>query len=445
MVLCYRFIICGLLGFCLSVSALDTDHDKFFNHATEIPAGLSADKVYPQGTLFPFSFYSTGGGSTLKRGDLLPVAEREADQKQIIDGGVTMLGPQYELNAESLETARKYGVQLIYTVIPVVDGEPLEREWFLKLAKEKQVLDAEKVRAAVIAEVQKVVDRKEIAWWDIRPEELRFWVANEMKYLQIAYQAVKDTDPLKRPVFMYEPGHRTAGALLKLLPWQDLSAKGMYLNYSSKKTQRVWARYSIEQEVQAIAQSGRPEIVPLALPEMFQQPAPEELKRIRSWVRHDVYCTLANGAKGVVVFSASKRPKFEAREDYLKAYLEVCRELTGPQQLGQVFLFGKAMQDLECSVIDGPAEVSLQLAKETVQYPSVSIRNLSWRNQRYVFLVNSSNEAVQTVVSGLVYGSGVTVRNLFAAQPVDFTAPEGDFEVSLDPLEVAAFSIRWEP
>ena len=102
------------------------------------------------------------------------------------------------------------------------------------------------------------------------------------------------------------------------------------------------------------------------------------------------------------------------------------------------------MQDLECSIIEGPAEISLQLAKETLQYPSVSIRNLSWRNQRYVFLVNSSNEAVKAVVSGLVYGRGVTVRNLFDSKP-EFTAPEGDFEVSLNPLEVAAFNIRWEP
>ena len=125
MVLCYRFLICGLLGVCLSVIAFDTDHDKFFNQTTEVPAGLSSDKVYPQGSLFPFSFYSTGGGSTVKRGDLLPAAEREADQKQIIEGGVTLLGPQYELNDESLETARKYGVQLIYTVIPVVDGSRL--------------------------------------------------------------------------------------------------------------------------------------------------------------------------------------------------------------------------------------------------------------------------------------------------------------------------------
>ena len=428
----------------LCASALDTNWQKFFNHEVSIPSGLPADRIYPQGQLFPFTFYSVGGGSEEKRGELLPAAERESDQKQIIAAGVTMIGPQYELNDESIETARKFGVQVVYTLAPTIDGEKLNRKWLLDHIKEHKKLDEEKIKAAFREEIRKVVKHKEIAWWNLIPEELRFWRKEEMRYMQLVYELIREEDPMQRPVFMYEPGHRSASALAKLLPWQDLSAKGMYMNYSGHKTQRAWARHSMLQQVKAIEENGRKEIVPISLPEMFQQPADEELPLIPAWVRHDVYCTLLHGAKGVMVFSASKRKNFAAREAYLQAYLEVCRELTGPKKLGQVFLFGKEMQDLECVVIDGPENVSITANKEEYSYPSLSFKNYSWQNMRYLFVVNSSNEPVKAMISGLVYGSGVTVEDLFNDKASSFTAPEGDIELSLKALETVAYRVSWK-
>ncbi len=425
----------------LTAQAIDTDVDKFFNHNVGAQSvKLARDEVYPRGRLFPFSFYSVGGGSETKRGDLLPEEQRLADQRQIIEGGVTLIGPQYELNDDSLETARKNGIKMIYTIRPVIDGVAIDRNWLHRLTKEKKKLDTAKLKESVASIVKAVADHPEIAWWDITPEELRYWIPNEAEYLKTVYEAIKESDPQKRPAFMYEPGHRTAGALAKLLPWQDLSAKGTYLNYSGKKDQRAWARLSTEQEVEAIKKANRPEVVPLTLPEMFQQPKDDELKSVRDWVRHDVYCALVNGAKGVLVFSASRRPNFAARDRYLQAYLEVCGELTGAKQLGQVFLFGKPMHDLECTVVEGDAEVVLKERGQEVTYPAVSMANYSWENRRYVFLVNSSTQNLKVVVSGLVYGSGVTVKGIFD-QKIEFTAPEGDFEVDLKPLEVAGFEI----
>ncbi len=437
--------LCTILAVAgLAALAIDTDAEKFFNHDVgSNSVKLPQNEIYPRGRLFPFSFYSVGGGSEAKRGDLLPEAQRTADQQEIIRGGVTMIGPQYELNDSSLETARKNGVKMIYTIKPVIDGVVVDRNWLHKLTEEKKQLDTAKVKAAVASIVKSVADRPEIAWWDITPEELRYWVPNEAEYLKTVYEAIKENDPLKRPAFMYEPGQRTAEALAKMLPWQDLSAKGMYLNYSGKKNQRVWARFSTEHEVGAIRKANRPEVVPLALPEMFQQPEAGELKLIRDWVRHDVYCALVNGAKGVVVFSASRRPNFAAREDYLRAYLEVCGELTGPKGLGQVFLFGKPMRDLEFAVVDGPAETVMKERKGEITYPSVSMANYSWENRRYVFLVNSSAQTLKVIVSGLVYGSGVTVKGVFDPK-LEFTAPEGDFEVELKPFGVAGFEIYWK-
>lgn len=66
--------------------------------------------------------------------------------------------------------------------------------------------------------------------------------------------------------------------------------------------------------------------------------------------------------------------------------------------------------------------------------------NLSYDGSRYVILVNSSEQPVKVIVSGLVYGSGVTVKSLLD-HAEEFTAPEGDFDVELGGLEVVVLKI----
>ena len=436
-----NLIFAAALTAALAAVGLDTDTGKFVNQGVgPDTVKLPADKIYPQGRLFPFTFYSTGGGSMEKRGKLLPDAEREADTQEIVRGGVTMIGPQYELNDQVAATARKYGVKAVYTVHPVIDGKTLNRPLLLQLAKDDPEHYLERIKAAMAKLIREQAKNPEIAWWDVSPEEPRFWIAPEVAYIQAAYEVIKANDPLKRPVFVYEPGHRGAGSLAKFLPYQDLSVKGTYTNYSGHRNSRAWVRHSIEQETTAIKLAKRPGVVPIALLEMFQQPKPEEMKLIRDWVRHDVYCSLVSGAKGIMVFSASKRPKFTARPEYLKAYLEVCNELNGKQQLGQIFLFGKPMTDLECVIVEGDETIEAKCGKEMKKLPAVSFASYAWNNRRYAFAVNSTQKPVKIIISGLVYGSGVTVRGIFDPE-LEFTAPEGDFEYTLKPYEAAGFEI----
>lgn len=433
----YLFV---LLMFCGIICRADKIEKFFRSNPNEEYRKLAKDQIYPQGCLFPFSFYSTGGGSEEKRGNLLPDSVREADQKQIIESGVTMIGPQYELNESSLEVAARYKIKTIYSIKFEIDGKPFKLKLLDELHRQKEKLDEDKVKNAIAEIVKKAAQRPEISWWDITPEELRYWRVNELNYLKIAYQTIKENDPLKRPVFMYEPGHRSAEALLKLLPWQDLCVKGTYTNYSSMKDQRIWVRYSVEQQVEAASRASHP-VTPIALTEMFRQPSEGELKLIPAWVRHDVYCSLVAGAKGVLVFSASRRPGFTSREAYLQAYLQVCEELTGAKKLGEVFLFGERRNDIEVDYLEGPKEIVMKSRKVEKKYPSVSFSNISWNNKRYVVLVNSAEVPVKLMVGGLVYGNNITVRNLFHDDAAAFTAPEGEFEVELKPLEVVAYEI----
>ena len=435
-----QLMVVLLLVLAMSCGAFSTDTEKFFSSGKDSSVNLSADRIYPAGKLFPFSFYSVGGGSVEKRGNLLPKSQKEKDQREIISAGVTMIGPQYELNDQVIEDARKFKVKAFYTVRPTIDGKEVTREYLIALEKQKKSLDINKLKQAVKEIVVKAAHAKEIAWWDLTPEELRYWEDIEILYLKTVAETIRKYDPLKRPVFMYEPNARTAKALAKTAKYVDIVGKGMYTNYSGMKNSRVWCRWTIEQEIKAIKSAGRKGAIPIALPEMFQQPADKELKMINSWVRHDVYSALIAGAKGIIVFSASKRPKFSAHQKYLDAYLKICREITGKLNLGQVFLFGKRRKDLTVKIIDGPETVRLKKRKFDKTYRSVAMANISYNNSRYVFLVNSSDEPVSLIVGGLVYGSGVTIQDIFLPEDI-FTAPEGDFEVELKPLEVKAFKI----
>lgn len=423
-------------------SGLNTDVKKFFSTGADPAAALPADRIYPSGQLFPFSFYSTGGGSEQKRGELLPEAEIQSGQREIIDAGATMIGPQYELNDRIIADAARCHVKAVYTIIPVIDGRQVTKEYLKELKANKTPLDVEKLRQSVTGIVSKAAGSKEIAWWDITPEELRPWEPAEVLLLKTATDAVKQADPEKRPVFMYYPGHYNGKTMSKLAVYLDIIGKGMYTNYSGMKNSRSWCRWTIEQEIEAIKLSGNKTAIPVAITEMFQQPPADEVKLIDSWVRHDVYSALIAGAKGVLVFSASKRPDFAAGKQYLNAYLKVCRELNGPMKLGRVFLFGTPMNDITLTITDGPQTVPFKYktAGVDIVYPAASMANIAYNGSRYVFLVNSSDKQIDAVVGGLVYGSGVTIEDLFAGNE-KFTAPEGDFSIKLEPLEAKAFRI----
>ncbi len=70
--------------------------------------------------------------------------------------------------------------------------------------------------------------------------------------------------------------------------------------------------------------------------------------------RHDIYPGLISGAKGVAIWSLF--PRGEVRRTFrihYNAYATVAKEITGPKNPGQVFLFGEDHKDLTVSHISG--------------------------------------------------------------------------------------------
>lgn len=396
---------------------------EFFRPAPALENLHAEDEVFPRGRLFPFSFFSTGGGDAANEEAF---AEEVTRLKAL---GVPLIGPQYEFNERAPADARSHGMKTIYAV-GITRPQLLEEHMPL----------AEAI-ARLREQVTAVAQDDSIAWWYLQPEELRYWRPEELEYLAAAVKTIRDADPLHRPIWLYEPGHRTGRQMAPIARYLDIVGKGMYTNYSSMKKSRVWCRWTIEQELEAIAETN-PNAIPIAVPEMFQQPTEEELPLIPTWVRHDAYLALITGAKGIVVFSARARDNFPSRKQYLEAWEQVAKELCGPKGLGQVFLFGEPRKGLEIDIIDGPDRVTtrrLSRIEKEFEYPSIAFLDVAHGSARYLFAVNSANEPVKAVIGGLPYGD-TRVENLFEGTPA-YVVAEGDVEVEFGPLEVKAFRI----
>jgi hypothetical protein len=410
-----------------TVQAAPTLRD-FFRSPPDRAAELPDDELYPRGRQFLFTYFSTYHGR-----------DANAEVEQAVADGCTMIGPDYGNYDAALATAEQYGVKYFMPVGWHPEGGHKSLHFVDDSHPE---FDADVVREAVAAKVASYADNDTVAGWYLIPEEMRWWRANEMQFMQAVYEGVRQGDPKKRPVWMYEPNNRSAESLAKTLKFQDICGKGIYTNYAGKQDERIWVRWSIEQEVQAIRALGRDDAIAIAVAEMFQQPADDVVHMVPAWARHDAYLSLVSGAQGVIIFSSAHRRGFTARDTYYEAYAQVSRELNGEKQLGQIFLFGEHRDDLSVRVINGPATVTLTktpsatMENKTKTYPSISILDIAYDGDRYLFAVNSANEPVKAVVEGLPF-AGFTVEAVFNDENPKLG--RGNFATAFEPLEVKAW------
>ena len=395
----------------------------------------SSVAVFPEGDVFPFMGYSG-------------VPERDAMH------GFTVAGPSYGKNQEAaLAAAEAAGMSYPFMV-------GLDMKFHAKPPEKPLDLSEEEIKKRITEQVAEVVSRKSICWWYLTPEELRPWRKNEMDYLKAATEAIRAADPFHRPIWMYEPNHRDADSLRVTGRNLDIIGKGLYTNLAGYQDNRIWVRWSLEQETQAIAaltkEDGRPR-TPLVMPELCADPKdPADDHLIPRWARHDIYLGLMCGGKGVAIWSLF--PRGEVRRTWriwYDSYSGIATELTGPLALGQVFLHGRDASLVKVSILDGPRELPLtkgaknslessttneiEKKEALVTYPALCVRQLEFQGSTYVFLCNSSaSEAIKYQSETLPAGS--TVTDVFSWQP--YRTTNGRLYGWLAPLEVRCYRVK---
>ncbi|HWL51554.1 MAG TPA: hypothetical protein VNQ90_03915 [Chthoniobacteraceae bacterium] len=365
---------------------------------------------------------------------VFPIGGYSGDPARDQAAGFTVAGPTYGDKEELLAACEAIGMPLIYNIGMPIDflgrsGEPVAE------------VDFDEVRREIRRQVEAVADREVITTWYLTPEELRNWKPLEMEYLQVAAETIRSADPRQRPVWMYEPGHRTHGALAKTAPFQDILGKGVYTNYAGRRTERTWVAWTLDQQARAIAEAN-PTAIPYGILEMFKRSNetwdPETVAR---WVRHDAYASLVSGVKGIVIFSFGRRPGFYPGstewDAYYHAWSAVAGELNGSRQLGAVFLKGQPVDPPAFEVVEGSAMTLLSGRKgsptETVEVPSFTTTAFRWKGKTWWFVVNSSEDPLAFKLPA----SGPDWKPLLEGQP---DIRQGMLQ--LPPLAVGAWSSR---
>jgi hypothetical protein len=390
------------------------------------PSELPADGIYPRGRKLAFAGYS-------------------GDPARDLANGFTLSGPVYGDQRPYLDRCFTNGWPVIAHVGPNItfrDKDPA-----------KYKMDPDGLRRDVTEQVKGLAVHKQIAWWAIRPEELRPWRTDEMQYLTIVCETVRQNDPLERPIYLYNPNHRDAGSLTPIARHVDVLAKGCYVNLVGRKRDRAWVRWSVEQEVEALRAAGRTDAIPLVMPELCRDPEPNEDAEIRAWVRHDVYLGLASGAKGVLIWSLFKRREVSRTwQLWYDAYSECAQELNGELGLSQVFLFGERAKTLTVEPTRAPAAATVTLGGEAeptttsdqerkqreVEVPSWTASEFAYGGRHWLFLINSANAPASFRLSGWPRESQVS--DAFSGEKISIQA-NGSRKLQLPAYAVAA--IRW--
>lgn len=365
----------------------------FYAPSPDACARQPADGIFPQGRKLAFMGYS-------------------GEPARDLTNGFTVAGPVYGNQLPYLERCASNGWPTVAHVgLRIKFTDPKSAATW----PDKRVLQQE-----IQKQVRALADKKEIVWWAVTPEELRPWRKPEMDYLKNVCDAIRQNDPLHRPIYLYNPNHRDAQTLVPIARQVDIVAKGCYVNLTNHKHDRAWVRWSVEQEVAAIHAAGRPGEIPLLNPELCQDPEPVEDGEIRAWVRHDVYLGLASGAKGVLIWSLAPRKEVQRTwKLWYDAYAGCGRELNGPRGLAQVFLFGERRSDLKIRQLEGETLVPITLGGEVesgttseqesanrqVKLPAWTSAEFACGESRWLFLINSVNTPGHFLVSGWPVGS----------------------------------------
>jgi hypothetical protein len=360
----------------------------FYAAVPDPGAGLPVDGIYPMGRKLAFMGYSG-------------VPARD------LTNGFSVAGPVYGQQMPYLERCFSNGWPAIAHIGPPVS--------FSDKNPDRYRLDEATLRRQIADQVGALAVHKEIVWWALTPEELRPWKTDEMTYLRVVCEEIRKNDPLRRPIYHYNPNHRNAATLGPIAEQVDVVGKGCYVNFVGRKRDRAWVRWSVEQEIEAIQTGERSNAVALLVPELCQDPEPEEDPEIRGWVRHDIYLGLACGAKGVLIWSLFPRPEVtRSWHLWYNAYAECARELNGSTGLAQVFLFGQRRSDLVITQVKGQAAAQVGLggnvestttsiderAKRRVKLPTYTTAELAYGSNRWLFIINSANSPASFNVTG---------------------------------------------
>jgi hypothetical protein len=160
-------------------------------------------------------------------------------------------------------------------------------------------------------------------------------------------------------------------------------------------------------------------------------------------LRHDAYLGLVLGIKSLNIWSMHEnRPNLTTHQEQFEAYASVANELTGELNLQRVFLSGAPSDELTITITHGATTFNYTdifgFDDEQFTYDTLHSFGATLGGDRYLFLVNSTEEKMAVEISGLP--TTFLLDDLFAGTTRQMHEPKLPWE--LDVLGVAALRFR---
>jgi hypothetical protein len=433
-------VVCFIAGRFAAADSIS----KFFKPPKKPTQALySPTGMYPNGQQFPIGLYSVLGNSL--------VDPQLSNMARVAQNGFTFAGPYYDADWHDFSTitaAANQNLKYVFQIRPpsVLNGVSLDGRP-AALASQSNAVLAAAVSEQVAAVLSDPTARNTVARWSLGTEELRYWQTPELNYLKVASDAIRATEKqfgvAHKPFSMYEPGTRDTAALKKTGKYQDIVGKGTYLTAIPRGPERsgyeTWSYTQILSAANSLKTT--PQAV-LQLSQDFTDPAtgnnPAEIRRV---IRHDAYLALVMGIKSLGIWSMSEnRPNFATHNDQFLAYASVAKDLTGDLDLQKVFLFGEPRTDLKLQITSGTKTLPYtDVDGDKFKFDTLHSLDVAYGTDRYLFLVNSTEQAMGVNVTGLP--TGYLMDNLFAQTTTEMH--QTSLPLQLEKLGVTA--LRFHP
>ncbi|MEN1679626.1 MAG: hypothetical protein AAGJ46_08530 [Planctomycetota bacterium] len=291
--------------------------------------------------------------------------------------------------------------------------------------------------------------------WYTMPEELRPWRAGEMRYLSIVADEIRSYDPQGRPISMYSPNNRKASELIDLTEQGlDETLMGVYVTGEPFATRGPRVALGADRIVTAARETSTTAVMGMQLSTDLDTAELNALRAalggvsnaeaIQHVIRHDAYQGILRGIEGIHIWSGCDcRSGLSTYTEQLDAYASVSADMNNNLGLADVFLHGDWRDDLTATVFSGPTTVTYDgnLGEKTVD--SVTIADIAYGGDRYLFLANASNTQLAVRVDGAPSGLSATqFSDLFDNAPeLVVNGGTGEVFLGLQPLEVVGLKI----
>jgi autotransporter-associated beta strand protein len=261
--------------------------------------------------------------------------------------------------------------------------------------------------------VQSIAYNTNLAWWSL-PEELKpnNW-SSEATLMKNYLSWMRLYDPAQRPNYEYTPNYFADTDMSGVANYVDVIGVSCYCEADSMP--HAWVRYKMQQvggngtalagkTIGANYLAGQKTLVAVLYDAQAVGYTPSEPTPAQTY--HDFWSAIASGAQGIAVYA-----HYHALNDdpanltnNLNQLNLAASQITGPEQIGNVILYGTANPIVTFNITAGPTNTvsfTPNSGGPTYQYPSINVLSKTWNGNVYVIAVNSTSNTVTATVSNV--------------------------------------------